>query len=126
MANEAIPLYDRAEYLPCKASAPVTGRRFVGVSGDLVDGVTPQVAHAAAGSKPLGVAQFDSRVEDDHHVTVAHAPGLIIPVESSGAIDAGDEVEVGAAGVAVVFAAGIKAGLAVSTAAAGQVFVSLY
>lgn len=86
--NPAVPFWDEAESLTCHASAAVTGKRFVTISGARVDG-NPRVASAAssATSKPAGVAAYDAA--SGAKLTVYTKPGLIMPVTASGAITAG-------------------------------------
>lgn len=124
---DAIPLYDSGNYLPCKAADGVLGKRFVDVSAARDANGNIVVAHAGAGTRPLGVCQFDARASEDFYVTVAAGAKLIIPVIASGAITAGDEVEVAAGGLAATLAAGTAVGKAVDDAADGaDCFVQLY
>jgi hypothetical protein len=131
MANDAIALFDDGDYLPCKASAPVTGKRFVAISGGRDANGNIQVAHAAAGANVLGVAQFDSADHDDQYVTVAAGIGLIVPVTAGAAIAAGARIASDATGQAVTVTAaagavGHAVGVAIDAAAAGaDVFVRL-
>lgn len=130
---DAIALFDDATHIPCKASAPVTGKRFVAVSGAPDANGNIQVAHAAAGAKVFGVAEFDSRVEDDHYVTVATVnSGLIMPVTAGAAVAVNASVVSDANGQAITAAGAAgtvqhAAGIAVSAAGAGgeEIFVLL-
>lgn len=121
--NDAIPFYEDGDELTCTATAAVTGKRFVRITGNRQADGTISVGPCGAGQKPLGVAMFDAGVGkrvtvhsiDSHHC---------MPVTASGAIAAGDSVASGAAGVAVV-AGGAPgtvvhcAGIAVNGAADG-------
>ena len=115
--NPAVPYWDEGNTFTGHASAAVTGKRFVGISGPRTEG-NPTVAHAAAASRAIGVAGYDAAA--DAKVTVYAAPGIVMPVEAGGAISAGDEVEVGANGTAVTQAAGVVVGTALDDAAQGD------
>lgn len=121
---DAIPLFDDGRFVPCKASSAVLGKRVVKISGNFDANGNIQVAHAGAGEKFFGVAQFDSAAHADDYVTVATGTDLIMPVTAGEALAAGDSVMVGAAGVAMKAAGGAGAvihcfGEAVSAAANG-------
>lgn len=108
-----------------RATAAVTGKRFLGISGDVTGGPglstdlenVYRCAHAAAGVRACGVSKYDvaSGAEGGMH----GQPGMIVPVNAGAAIAAGQDVEVGANGQAVPLAAGRSAGLAMSSAALG-------
>ena len=89
--NPAVPFWDEGNTFTGHASAAVTGKRFVTISGPRVDG-NPRVAHAAqtATTKPVGVAAYDA--PSGGKVTVYSAPGIVMPVTASGAITAGAPV----------------------------------
>ena len=107
-----------------KASAAVTGRRFVrpsanrtgGGSGGLstvLDNVYV-MALCGAGQKPAGVAKYD--VPINGYGGVHGQPGMIVHVEAGAAITAGAEVESDATGRAIPLAAGRPAGQAMTGA----------
>lgn len=127
MANEAIPLHEVGP-VTCVTTAPVTGKRFVGVTGaaNPSNGTLTGVAHATAAAKALGVAARDAA--SGARVSVELRPGTIIPVTCSAAITAGAEVEVATGGKAVTKSAGVAVGQALSTTSAADtdVFVKLY
>lgn len=112
--NISQPLFPGSD-VTAKATATITGRRFVGVSTN-GSKRTVNVAHATAASKPFGVSAYDV------------ASGEVLPVirktatqVTAGAnLTAGQEVEVGAAGVAVVRTTGVAAGRVLFDAASGQ------
>lgn len=89
--NPAVPFWDEGNTFTAHASANVTGKRFVSISGARVDG-NPRVAHAAGSAtvRSVGVAAYDAA--SGRKVTVYSAPGLIMPVRASGAITAGQDV----------------------------------
>lgn len=135
MANNLTPLYEDAHHLPCKASAAVTGKTCVVISGNrdsgpglAADGTTAgtyQVAPAGAGVLVAGVAEFDAAA--GQMVTVARGPGMIVPITCSAAIAAGQEVEVAAGGTVIPHNAGIAIGLCWTGAANGaDAEISLY
>lgn len=89
--NPAVPFWDEGNTLTCHASAAVTGKRFVTISGARVDG-NPRVNHAvgSATAKALGVSAYDAA--SGAKVTVYSGPGIVMPVTASGAITAGQDV----------------------------------
>lgn len=85
--------------IPMKASVTVTGGRLVESTGDGTCGPA-----GAASVKVLGVAAFDQSANG--LVDVWPLPGLIHRVTGTGAINAGDNLAAGAAGVVAAIAAG--------------------
>jgi hypothetical protein len=108
-----------------RATANVTGKRFVAPSGDVTGGPglstdnenMYRMAHCGAGLKPAGVAKYD--VASGAKGGVHGQPGKIVPVTTGAAITAGQQVQSDASGQAIVLAAGVPAGLAMSGAALG-------
>lgn len=122
---DAIPLYDNGDYLPCKATAAVTGARFVAVSANRDAHGNIQVAQAGAGADVLGVAQQDAAI--NAYVTVCAGPGIIVPVTAGAALVFGQAVQSDATGQAIPLAAGVRAGKVIAGAAAGaEAFVKLF
>lgn len=126
-ANECIPFYEPGGRLTAQATAAVTGKRFVGISGNRVsgpalntatDGGNYRVAHATAGSKALGVAAHDAGSGDK--VPVIAVPGSVVPVRAGADLTAGVEVEVGTNGQAIPLASGIAVGLCMTGATSGN------
>jgi hypothetical protein len=116
-----------------RATANVTGKRFVAPSGDVTGGPGLstdmenlfRMAHCGAGLKPAGVAKYD--VASGAKGGVHGQPGMIVPVTTAAAITAGVEVQSDATGFAIVKAAGVAAGLAMSGAASGaDAMIKLY
>jgi hypothetical protein len=127
MANECIPLYRPGADLTTLTTAAVTGKTFVSISGGVnaATGGLISVATATAATKAFGVAVADAA--SGARVAVITGPGQVVPVTAGGTITAGQEVEVGGSGRAVVLASGKAAGLAVSAGTSGNdVFVRLY
>lgn len=119
--NPAVPFWDEGNTFTGHASAAVTGKRFVTISGARVDG-NPAVAHAASAAavKPVGVAAFDAA--SGAKVTVYSSPGIVMPVTASGAITAGAPVYSTADGSATStapVAGALIAGYALDDAASG-------
>lgn len=122
--NPAVPFWDEGNTITAQASAAVTGKRFVEVTGPRVADQV-QVGPATAAGRSFGVAGFDAAV--GQLVTVYSSPGLVMPVTASGAIAAGDDVEVAAGGMAAAAAAGEVVGMALDDAADGtDAVIKLY
>lgn len=124
--NECIPFYEPGADISAICSAAVTGKRFVKISGDRSGGGSNlSVAHADAAGRKFGVSGYDGAIGEI--INVKRSPGIVVPVLAGAAIDAFEEVEVGAAGVAVPLAAGVAVGFAVTAAAnAADAQISLY
>lgn len=131
MANECIPYKEPGSATTFKATAGVTGKRFVAPSGNRTGGAAGglssdlanvlQCAHAGAGVKPLGVAKRDVA---NGALGGAHAtPGMVVPVTAGATITAGQEVMSDASGQAIPHVPGTAtnraAGLALTGAANG-------
>lgn len=105
------------------------GCTFVDISAtrDVTTGLI-KIATAAASTtiKAFGVAVKDQAVVGGN-VAIIAGPGSIIPVLFGGAVTAGADVEVGAAGKAVAKTTGVSVGKAVETGANLVVsFIELY
>lgn len=97
---DMIPFHFPAQTLTCHASAAVTGRRFVNVSGAPTD-EAPTVATATT-ADALGVAAQDAAAGEKVTVfTVGH-----LAVEAGGAVAAGARVTVDASGRAIAATGG--------------------
>lgn len=113
MANEATPYFDPADVTTGYCEAAVTGKRFVAISGPRVDGLV-QISPAGAGVEVYGVAMRDAAITAK--VGIAHVG--VWPVKAGEAIAAGDPIASGAAGVAMIAAAGdVQVGVALDDAA---------
>lgn len=121
---DTTPKWTPGESVTCHVEADVIGGRFVDISGPRVEG-NIQVSPAGAAGNAFGVAARDKVA--GVKVMVYCAPGQIVPVRAGEAIAAGEEIEVGAAGVAMVLAAGVAVARAVDDAANGaDCLVKLY
>lgn len=120
--NTAVPFWDEGNTITCHASAAVTGRKFVSISGARVEG-NPRVAHVAQGvngKTPLGVAGYDA--PSGGKVSVYSAPGIVMPVIAAVAITANDLIYSTADGSATNVSPGagaIPAGKALDDAVIG-------
>lgn len=126
--NLCTPFYEPGKRITGHASAAITGKRFLKVSGnrtndirsvtDSVAGGNIQVAPADANGRIIGVAEQDAA--SGAKVGVLGVPGWVLPVTADGAIAAFEEVMVGATGKAKALATGgIPVGVAVTAAADG-------
>lgn len=124
--NECIPYKEPGAHITGTATAAVTGKRAVAISGDLQADGTASIAPPAAGGRILGVAAWDAAI--GAQVTVIRTPGIILPMTSGAAIAAGAQVQVDATGRVVPLAAGVAIGTAVTGvgAADNDAMISLF
>ena len=124
MANELVDIYKPGTDITGRASAAVTGKRFLKISGDRSGG-NIAVAPATAGGRTCGVAKYDAA--SGAVVGIARGNSRVVPVTADGAITAGAEVEVGTAGKAKAKNSGVAVGYALTAAADGaDAEISLY
>jgi hypothetical protein len=126
MANEAVPLFRPGADVTCLTTASVTGKTFVNVSAtrDATPGLI-KVATCAAAAAAFGVAKADAA--SGARLGVITGPGTIVPVTAGGAVTAGAEVEVDAAGKAITLASGKAVGKSVETGvASADMLIRLY
>lgn len=134
--NEAIAYFDPGDDLTCYATAAVTGRRFVRVTGNkdvgsqalavTAAGGNIPVAHAtgAAGEKPLGVSSYDQPSTGATAKLPVARGHKVMPVESGAAATAGAQAQADATGRAIPLAAGVSCGIFLnSPTAAGQIAI---
>lgn len=113
-SNIAKTKFEPGDNLTCRASAAVTGKRFVKISENSTDGDNLHVAHATAAGGAFGVSAYDA----DSTTTVPVIRGnKIVTVKAGANLSAGQDVEVGTAGVAVLLDEGVKVGTCVRDAA---------
>lgn len=128
-ANVCTPYFEQGD-VTFRATAAVTGKRFVAPSADVTGGPGLstdlanlfRMAHAAAGKPVAGVAKYDVASGDEGGIH--GVPGKIVPVVADGAITAGDKIMVGTAGKAKTWVtaaseANEAVGIAMSGAADG-------
>lgn len=124
MANENVGVYEPGRDISGRASAAVTGKRFLKISGNR-NGGNIAVAHADAGGRVCGVSKYDAA--SGAIVGVARGNSRVTHVTTSGALAAFDEVQVGANGTAVKLDAGVAVGYALTAATnGGDAEISLY
>lgn len=124
-ANEALRFKKPGEDLTGKATAAVTGKRFLGISANRTGGGAGglstdlanvySVAHATAAGVVIGVSAHDAASGS----LVGVLSGGIVPVTAGATITAGQRIEVGTNGQAIPLAAGIAVGVAMTGAASG-------
>lgn len=124
MANENIEIYSPGQDISGRASAAVTGKRFLKISGNRAAG-NIAVAHADAAGRTCGVSGRDAA--SGELVDVKRGSGRVVFVTAAAAIAAFAEVEVGANGQAATKASGVAVGYAVTAATSGgDAEISLY
>jgi predicted RecA/RadA family phage recombinase len=116
MANELIPYSEPGQQVTAQATATVTGKRFVNISGNRTANGNYSVAHATAAGSVFGVSKYDAASGDP----VGVIRGGIVPVTAGGTIAAGARVEVGTNGQAVTLASGIAVGTCCDAATNGN------
>lgn len=110
-------VFSPGEAITAEATAPVTARRVVRVSGNRTGNGNLAVAPGATGVIALGVAANDAGTGQ----LVRVARGGVVRVIAEAAIAAGAAVQVGAAAGVVTASTGVVVGHAVTGAAAGGV-----
>lgn len=124
--NECIPFYEDGDDITGIASAAVTGKRCVMISGNRSStGNVVPVAHATAAGRIFGVSGYDAAIGE--FVRCIRGSKMVVPILAGAAINAFQEVEVGANGTVVPLAAGIAVGYAITHADnATDAQISLY
>lgn len=124
MANDNISVYEPGQDISGRASAAITGKRFLKISGNRNNG-NVAVAHADAAGRTCGVSGRDTA--SGKLVNVLRGKDRVTFVTAGANLTAFQEVEVGAGGVAVVKASGVAVGYAVTAATSGgDAEISLY
>ncbi len=125
MANENVGIYEPGADLTGRATAGVTGKRFLKISGNRGSEGNIAVAHADAAGRVCGVSRWDAATGE--LVGVARGKDRVIFVTAAANITAFAEVEVGANGQATPKSAGVAVGYAVTAATSGgDAEISLY
>lgn len=118
-------VYNPGQDITAQATAAVTTRTFLAISGNRVSGFHVAVAPAIAAGRVRGVAGNDAG--SGELVTVIRGNSRVVKVAAGGVIAAGAEVEVGASARAVAKTSGIAVGYAVTGASSGaDAEISLY
>lgn len=124
MTNENHGVYEPGADITGHATAAVTGKRFLMISGNRTDG-NISVAHATAAGRVCGVSGADAA--SGKKVTVMRGNSRVVNVTAAANIAAFAEVEVGATGQAITKSAGIAVGYAITAATTGgDAQISLY
>lgn len=128
--NAILPLYEDADRITGRATAAITGGRFVQISGDLeaspllnagspsTTGGNVKVATCGAGVKAFGVASMDAAADGDK--ILVYTGDLVLPVTAGGTVTAGQQVESDSTGRAITLNTGVSNGIAVSSATVGN------
>jgi Uncharacterized conserved protein (DUF2190) len=118
-------VYDPGKDITAQATAAVTARRFLAISGDRAASGNISVAPAATGVRACGVAGNSAPIGG--LVRVVRGNSRVVKVTATGAIAAGAEVQVGANGTAATKSTGVAVGYAITGAAdATDAEISLY
>lgn len=124
MANENYGVYEPGADITGHATAAVTGKRFLAITGNRTDG-NISVAHATAAGRTCGVSKYDAA--SGKKVGVMRGNSRVVHVTAEAAIAAFAEVQVGANGQAITKSAGIAVGYALTAATlGGDAEISLY
>ncbi|MDT5184592.1 MAG: hypothetical protein QOI29_2750 [Mycobacterium sp.] len=110
-----VRVYEPGRDITAQASAAVTAKRLVAISGNRTSGGNLSVAPAAAAGRVFGVAATDAPIGG----LVRVARGGAVKVTAAGAVAAFAEVQVAADGKAATLAAGVAVGYALTGAADG-------
>lgn len=118
-------IYSPGSDITGQATADVTARRFLRISGNRTAKGVIAVAHATAAGRVCGVSG-DTALNGEL-VLVVRGNSRCVWITADGAITAGAEVEVGTAGKAKAKASGVAVGYAINGAADGaDAEISLY
>ena len=122
-----IPYFDDDSHVTATASGAITGKTFVGISGNLASDNTFTVAKCAAGARAFGVAEYDAA----SGAWLGVVRRGIVPVTCGAAnLVAGVQVEVDANGEAIVWGGTIATqpvGMCLTAANAGtDAMIALY
>lgn len=141
-SNYCTPFYRPGADITAVATAAVTGKRCVKISGNrqaspglagssatTVGTGNVSVAHADAGGRIFGVTKYDAAPTDVNagQVGIIRGPGNVVPITCTANITAFQEVEVTTDGQVGPLAAGVAIGYALTAAASGtDAQISLY
>lgn len=118
-------VYDPGADITGQATATVTAKRFLAISGNRTAGGNIAVAPATAAGRTCGVAGNDAA--SGQLVRIVRGNSRVVKVTASGAIAANAEVQVGANGTAATKSAGVAVGYAITGAAdTADAEISLY
>lgn len=124
LANECIPFYESGDRVTGRASADITGKTLVKISGARGSDGSLAIAPATAAAKAFGVAAHDCASGD---VVTVIRDGIVPITATNATISAYGEVEVATGGKVVAKSSGIAIGYVVTDCAAnGDAQVALY
>lgn len=101
VANECIPKYEPGDRITAKATAGVTGKRLVAISGPLTTEGNIAAAHATANlltddaGRAVGAASHDAA---NGELFTVIGPGAVVPIDPEVDITAGQKLAQTAAG----------------------------
>lgn len=107
-------IYDPGANITGEATATITAKTFLAISGNRTSGGNIAVAPATAAGRVAGVARNDAA--SGELVTIARGNSRVVKVTAGGTIAAFAEVEVGTAGKAVAKSSGVAVGYALTGA----------
>jgi hypothetical protein len=108
----SVRLYEPGRDITAVATATVTAKRLVKISGDRAAGGNLSVAHADAGGRAFGVAKESA----DSGQLLGVARGGVVKVLAGGNINAFAEVQIASGGTVVTKSSGTAIGYAVTGA----------
>jgi hypothetical protein len=123
--SSGLGVYEPGEDITGVATAAVTAKTFLAISGDRDVNGSLSVAPATAAGRIAGVAKNTAPIGG--LVGISRGGGRVVYVTTSAAVTAFQQVQVGAGGTAVPGASGVAVGYALTSAASGaDAEISLY
>jgi hypothetical protein len=123
--SSGLGVYEPGEDITGAATAAVTGKTFLAISGDRDVEGSLSVAPATTGGRIVGVAK--NTAPTGGLVGISRGGGRVVYVTTSAAVTAFAEVSVGAGATAVPKGSGVAVGYALTGAASGaDAEISLY
>jgi hypothetical protein len=120
-----VGIYAPGDNISGEATATVTAKTFLAISGNRVSGGNIAVAPATAAGRTCGVARNDAA--SGELVSIARGNSRVVKVTAGGSIAAFAEVEIGALAKAVTKSSGVAVGYALTAATSGaDAEISLY
>lgn len=120
-----ISVYNPGADITAEATATITGRTCVAISGNRTSGGNIAVTTATAAGRICGVARADAA--NGGLVTIARGNSRVVKITANGTIAAFDEVQVGANGRVITKSSGVAIGYALTGATSGvDAEISLY
>lgn len=122
--NLVVEVFTPGQEVTGRCTALVRGGRFVVPSADITGGWAGteniRVAEAGAGGHAIGVSRYEGALNEE--IPLITNVGSIIPmVAGTGGVTFAQALQAEAGGLPITLAAGVKLGVALSTAAAGAI-----